>query len=186
MCQQLPLDGLHSQGAFGIAQSWRLLFDHRGADALLQVLLPALQRDQLLVGRAVVLEPIAPPPLAVAEHLQRRKPAGTVKVQIRIEIGPVEALQIPGVLSRDRLVADVLAHYGAIFALHQGVVGGAMRPRLGELADQQLGEQLLDSIVEKLRTVVGMKATNAEGELLQDGLSNGDEMGFRDRLLRGF
>ena len=97
-------------------------------------------------------------------------------------MGRVEALELRGVDGGDRLVAEVLAHDRSVFALHQGVVGGAMRPRLGELPDQQLVEQLGHPAVEKLRAAVGVKAADAEGELVQDGLQNGDQMGFRDGL----
>ena len=42
---------------------------------------------------------------AVAEHLQRGEPAATVIVQIGVETSRVEALELRGVLGRDRLVS---------------------------------------------------------------------------------
>ena len=70
--------------------------------------LPLVERPQLFVRRAVVFEPIAAPPLAVVGHLYPRKPAGTMVVQVGVEIGRVEALQLGGMLGGDRFVSMCL------------------------------------------------------------------------------
>lgn len=83
-------------------------------------------------------------------------------VQIGIEAGGIELLKRLGVFGRDGSVADVLADHGSVLAFHQRIVGGAVGPRLGEL-HQQLVEQPGHGVIEKLGTVVAVKAQDAEG-----------------------
>ena len=48
------------------------------------------------------------------------------------------------------------------------------------LLDVQLVQQLLHPLVDELRSVVGMKALNREGELGQQTLQHGQQIGLRD------
>ena len=84
----------HPQRALGVAHPACLLLEKSGSDARLQVAFPIVERKQLF--RAVVLEPIAAPALAVVAHLHRGEPAGAMIVQIRIELGGVEAQLVTG------------------------------------------------------------------------------------------
>ena len=104
----------------------------------MDLLSEVFEGKQLFVRRAVVFEPIATAPLAVGGHLQGCKPTGTMVVQIGVAIGRVETLGLGSMLGGDRFGSDMLAHHRAVFALHHSVVGGAMRPRFGELLHQQL------------------------------------------------
>ena len=133
--EQFPLALLHPQGTLGIAHPQRLLEQPGRADAGLQAALPIVEQEQLFVGRAIVVEPLTPPPFAVLAHLDRGESAGAMIVQIVVEIGHIEALHPTGMRGPDRCVSDVLAHHRAVLALYQSIVGAAIGPRLGELRD---------------------------------------------------
>ena len=66
--------------------------------------------------------------------------ARSMEVDVRIQVLPMKLVHRFGVLRIDVAEADVLANDGAVLGLHQPVVAGMMRPRLG-LFDQQLAQQ---------------------------------------------
>ena len=70
---------------------------------------------------------------AFGRLLHLRESTRPVIVQVRVEMRRVELLKIFRMLGLNGRVAQVLAHYGAVFGFHQGVIGSAIGPRLGEL-----------------------------------------------------
>jgi len=112
----------------------------RGGNARLQVLLPVGQREPFLVGSAVVVDRVATLPLPPLGELNGRKATRPVVVQGGIAVRRVEPLPGLGPLGGQGSIAAVLADHGAVLAFYQGVVGGAVGPRLGEL-HQQLVQQ---------------------------------------------
>ena len=67
-----------------------------------------------------------------------------VVVQVRREHVPREGVDLRREALGDVVVAEPLAHHAGVLALDQGVVVGAPRPRLREIKDVQLVEQLRD------------------------------------------
>jgi len=57
----------------------------------------------------------------------------------------------------DRSVADMLPYDSAVLAFYQGIIGGPISPRLGEL-DPQFFQQLRHDPIDKLRTVIAVEA----------------------------
>ena len=62
--------------------------------------------------------------LALGIGLDLGLAARPVKVQIRIELIPVEVVNGVGMLGLDVKIAHVLADHGPVFGFHQGVVVG--------------------------------------------------------------
>ena len=89
----------------------------------------------------------------------------------------VESIRGLGVIGRGVLIADVLANDRAVVGFQQFVVDASPGPRLG-LLYQWFVQNLGHGGVDKLATVVGMKAPDRERRLLQHRLEH--------RYLRGF
>src|ERR1035437_145022 len=109
--QQRQLRLLHAARGLRVAPAQRFLFEQLLRDAWLQAFPPALQRSEFLVRRPVILGPVYAFASAALIDLDGGEAAGTVEVQIRVEVGRVELLERPGVLGADGAVADVLAHH---------------------------------------------------------------------------
>lgn len=105
-----------------------------------------------------------------ASKLTVARPQGRWKFRY-VQVRRVEFLHRFGVLGRDVTVTDVLADDRAVLAFHQRVVLASIGPALGEF-HEQLPQHRGHLVVDELGTVVGMKAQNAEGKLMQDRLQH--------------
>jgi hypothetical protein len=86
-----------------------------------------------------------------------------MEVVIRVRLLPVKLVDRLGVFLINVLEANEAANDGCFFVFHQSVVACIMRPRVG-LPDVQLFQQTRGGAVDKLTSVVGMKAANHEGK----------------------
>ncbi len=110
--------------------------------------------------------------------------AGTMVVEVGIEVFGIKAMNGLRVFAGDVAVAHVLADDGAILAFHQPVVVAVAGPAFG-LLDQQLVQQSGHGLVDELAAVVGVKATNAEGKLAEQGGQHRLQVGLADALASG-
>src|ERR1022692_2327405 len=102
-------------------------------DPGLQVFLPLLQRHQLLVRGAVVVDWVAAFAPAPQIDGHRGKSARAMIIQVRVEVGGVEPVPVSGMLAPHGAGTDVLAYHCSVLALHQRVVRGPVGSRFGEL-----------------------------------------------------
>jgi len=125
-------------------------------ECLPSMLLPVVQRAQLFVRRAIVLSWVGTFSPSSRVGSDGGKPAWPVEVQVGVQMHHVEFLKLFGMLGRDQSVPDLLANHGAVFPLHQCVVGAPVRPRFGEL-HQQFVQQRGYCAVQELRSVVAVR-----------------------------
>jgi hypothetical protein len=89
-----------------------------------------------------------------------------VKVQVGIDVIPIELVDRLRMARLDVSILHVLSHHRSVFALGQSIVIAMPRPRL-RLFRQQFVQQLGHPVVDILASVVGMKAPDAKRKLLQ-------------------
>ena len=89
-----------------------------------------------------------------------------------------------GAAAGDVAVAEVLAHDGAVFTFHQGIVVGVSGAGLGELSDLEFVEQAGELAVDVLRAIVGVEGQHGEGEAVEEGFEDGQQEAFADALER--
>src|SRR5665213_1185755 len=122
---------------------------------------------------------VLPAPLASRVQTHRCKSARTMKIHVRVQVRGVELVNGFGVLAADVAVANVLADDRSVLAFYQRVVLGPIGAAFGEF-DQQTFEQLRQFVIDVLRAVVGVKAENTEGKLMQDRPQHGPQILLAD------
>ena len=179
--EQFAFSLLHAARCFGIAEGAGDSLQCVDAESLAQILCRFIQRQQGFQRSLVSL--VANAFAAFLIDLDVGLCAGTMVVQIGIEIFPVEAVDAVSVAGIDVAVADVFTNHRAVLGLYQAVVAALPGPAFG-LFDQQLVEQLGDGAIDELAAVVGVKAQDAKWKLAQHGLKHGLQVGFRDARRR--
>ena len=106
---------------------------------------------------------------------------GAVVVDVGVEEAGIKLVDGRGVGWCNVPPADVFAHDGRVFGLHQAVVAGAAGTAFG-LLDQQLAEQFGDDLVDELASVVGVEVEDYKGELLEDAFQQGRQPSLGDAL----
>ena len=152
-------------------------FQRVHTQSLAQVLCRFVQQRQGLQRSLIALVSYPLAPFLVDLHV--RLSAGTMVVQIRIQVLPIEVVDAVGVAGIDVSIADVFANDRAVLGLHQAVVAALPRPALG-LLDAQFFQQLGDGFVDELAAVVGVEAQDAKRKLTQHVLQNRLQIGLRD------
>src|SRR6516225_9480856 len=99
---------------------------------------------------------VAAPAASFLVSVQLGLGAGTMEVQIGIEVVAVELLQRLSLGGLNIAVADVLADHGAVLGFHQAVIVTVSGTAFG-LPDEQLVEELGHGGIDELAAVVGMK-----------------------------
>ena len=179
--EQLAFGLLHAACCFGIAEGSGDSLQGVDTESLAQILCRFIQRQQGLQRSLVAL--VANAFAALLIDLDVGLGAGTMVVQIGIEILPIEAVDAVGVARIDVAVADVFTNHRAVLGLYKTVVAALPGAAFG-LFDQQLVEQFGDGAIDELAAVVGVKALDAKGELAQHGLEHRLQIGFRDARRR--
>ena len=90
-----------------------------------------------------------------------------MEVKVVIEVGHVEVVDGRGVTAWDMGIPHLLSYDTAVFALDQGIVVGPPGARFG-LFDEECIEEFGNAIIDKFRSVVGMKAQDSERKTRQE------------------
>ena len=120
-------------------------------------------------------------PSVVADGLDGEV-AGPVVVEEQRQHVVREVFDARRVAPGDVGVAEMAPDHGAVLALDEGVVVGALRAGLGELLDVELVEQPGGPVVDVLRAVVCVEVHDPEGEGVDEPLQDGQQEGLGDRL----
>lgn len=136
--EQFALGLLHGQGGFGVGLSCGTGLQFGGSDTRTKVSFAVRHCLQQLVRRRP--SAIDALDLAVAQVDLFGHRAGPVEVDVRVQALAVEPGDRFGVLGVDVAIAQVFSNHRAVLGLHQSVVVGMVRARLG-LFDQQLAQQ---------------------------------------------
>lgn len=107
-----------------------------------------------------------------------------MKVDIGVQEFLAEGVEFTGVTLRDRAVAQGFAHEGAVLGFCQAVVVAVPRAGLGELHAPFL-PQVGDRRVDGFRAVIGVKAEDPEGEVVEQGFEHGQQGRPVERLAGG-
>jgi hypothetical protein len=179
--ENAELGFLHFSRCFGVAALHGPRSKKSLAGSQLEMLLPVVQRAELLEWGAIVVGGITATDPATLVLCQRRETTRPVKVQIGIESNcAVKNRWISAACSAPiESVADVLAHDRSVLAFHQRVVGRTAGARLGEL-DQPFVHQPGDAMVQELAAVVGVEAGDLKRELVRDRFQHRKHVPFAD------
>jgi hypothetical protein len=110
-----------------------------------------------------------------------REEAGTVEVDVRVEVMRTERVDLFGKRLRDVRVPQVFPHHRAILGFRQCVVVGMPRAGLGEL-DAQLLQQRGDLVIDILRTIIRMESQDDKRKARQQLPDDRQQIGLADLL----
>ncbi len=95
----------------------------------------------------------------------------------------VELIDRAGMPSFDVSIPHMLSHHRSVLGLHQSVIVGSSRPRLG-LLHQKFVQQPGHRMVDEFAAIVGMEAANQKWELLHHRFQHWHQPHLADLLCR--
>ena len=134
LAEQIALGLLHGHGGVGVGMRRRLTLECVGVGVEAQGGLPIREAAQDLPGRLPL--PVDALDLASGKRAKLGDAAGPVEVQVWIQMLAMKLIDGVGMLAGDVRPAERLADHRPILGLHQGIVAGMTRPRLGLLDEE--------------------------------------------------
>ena len=166
---------MHASRSLGVAHRCGHAFECRERESGAQELLRPVKREQRFQRRAPPLVEAAFAALGI--DLDFGLGRGPVVVDVGVKEAGIELVDGRGVGWRDVSPADMFAHDGGVFGLHQAVVAALAWTAFG-LLDEQFFQQLGNGFVDEFAAVVGVEVEDGKGELLEDAFQQGHQPGL--------